>query len=606
MTPEYASPEQALGHPVTTASDVYQLGVLLYELLAGRRPYEIAGRSAREIERSICESLPAAPSTRAPVSLRKRLKGDLDAIVLRALRKEPEQRYPSAEALAEDVERHVAHLPLLNPGRNRWYSASKFLRRHRTPLAVAAGFTLLLIGLGASYTLDVRAERDRARQGEAKASESAALFRRFFQGWSPDAANRGEVSTTKMLDDAARRAERELNGDPQTLASTLSLLGELQSSLGEARIADSLLGRALAIQERLPARSAADLAATLARRGRLYYNAGRFRDAEAPLRRSLATYLSILRPERTEVILVQSDLAASLWPQNKLAEAEAVLRDAISKSASEDAPIMSELGSQLGYVLFQQGRYGEATGILRPVLERQRRIFGPLHLSTMLSLRGLAAALRDQGQLNEAEALAREALRACETLYGKSHPETVAALLALAVVLEREAKFAEAETDARQSATLAEQAYGGGFPTALHLRTLAAIRLARGDAVEAEHLLRRALAGFRKAFPEGHPDEGDVLNRLTYLALVRRAGDADSLYAQAARFEASRPAAGPRFVTDGYEYLAEAARLKADPVLAERMFRRAIELYQRQLPEQHPYRRLADSGLSLVLQQSPR
>ena len=112
MTPEYASPEQVQGGSVTTASDIYQLGVLLYELLAGQRPYEVTGRSALEIERSICESLPTAPSSRAPEPIRKRLRGDLDAVVLRALEKEPEHRYPSAEALADDIKRHLANLPL--------------------------------------------------------------------------------------------------------------------------------------------------------------------------------------------------------------------------------------------------------------------------------------------------------------------------------------------------------------------------------------------------------------------------------------------------------------------------------------------------------------
>jgi serine/threonine-protein kinase len=191
MTPEYASPEQVAGGNVTTASDIYQLGVLLYELLAGQRPYEVAGRSPAEVERSICESQPRAPSTRAQEPVRKRLRGDLDAIVLRALQKEPEQRYPSVEALAEDIERHLANLPLRFPGRSRWYGTVKFVRRNRLPLTIAAGFTVLLLGMGARYTMDIRRERDRARQGEVTATESAALLRRFFQGWSPDAASRG-------------------------------------------------------------------------------------------------------------------------------------------------------------------------------------------------------------------------------------------------------------------------------------------------------------------------------------------------------------------------------------------------------------------------------
>lgn len=122
--------------------------------------------------------------------------------------------------------------------------------------------------------------------------------------------------------------------------------------------------------------------------------------------------------------------------------------------------------------------------------------------------------------------------------------------------------------------------------------------MAQGGEGEAERLLRRALHDLRGAFPRGHPDEGDILNRLVYLAVARRAPDATELYRQAVDFEAARPAAGPFFVTDGYEYLGEASRRLGDQELAEAMFRRAIRLYERLLPVGHPYRRLAEAGLS--------
>lgn len=600
MTPEYASPEQVQGASVTTASDIYQLGVLLYELLAGERPFHITGRSAIEIERSICASLPAAPSSRAPEPVRKRLRGDLDAIVLRALEKEPEHRFPSAEALADDIKRHLANLPLRYPGKSRWYGAVKFARRHRAPLAIASGFTVLLLAVGTQYMLDIRVERDRARQGEATATESAALLRRFFQGWSPDAASRSEVSATRMLSDAGRRAEVELSNDPRTLASMLSMLGEMQATLGMSRVADSMLGRALAIQERLSDRSP-ELAATLARRGKWFLESGRHTEAEARLRRSLSILVSVRDPERTDILMVQFDLAYALMLQSKFVESEAVLRNAIRNSPSPDAPLSTELGSLLGYVLFHQGRLNDAVAILGPVLDRQRNLFGKVHHSTMRSARALASALRDQGKLDEAEALGREALYAARALYGADHAEAMAGLATLAIVLERQGEFVEAELLSREAARQSEQRYGANATTALHIRSLATIRMALGEHADAEQRLRRALSMLRESSPQGHPDEGDILNRLAYLAERRQAQDADSIYRDATRFEASRSASGPWFVTDGYEYLGEAARLRGDRVLARRMFERAVGLYSRLLPLGHSYRVIAEKGLKEVL-----
>jgi tetratricopeptide (TPR) repeat protein len=237
-----------------------------------------------------------------------------------------------------------------------------------------------------------------------------------------------------------------------------------------------------------------------------------------------------------------------------------------------------------------------------PQLNAQRRLFTALHASTQFTMRSLASSLRGPALLPEAEALDREALVIARALYGPDHRQTGSANASLAVLLERKGNFAAADSFARAALAQKMRMYGEvSTETALMLRTLGGIRVVLGDQAEAEHLLRRALASFQQAFPQGHMDEGDVLNRLAYLLSLRRSADADSLYRQAVRFEQVRLEAGPFFVTDGYEYLGWAARRRGELTLAERMYRRALTLYAAELPAGHPYRAQAAVGLGETL-----
>jgi serine/threonine-protein kinase len=607
MTPEYASPEQIAGDPVTTASDVYQLGVLLYELLTGRRPHERPGAERAALLFAVRDEEPRRPSLVASVAaasgapdaerLRRRLRGDLDAIALKAVRKEPDERYASAEELAADVDRHLAHLPVRSARPSFAYPARKFVRRHRLGVAATTAFLALSVGFAGLYTVRVKSERDRARREADKATESARLLRGLFRNWDPDAADRQAASSAQILADAARQVERELRHRPETLAIALSVLGDLNTSIGETAAAAALLARAESIQERL-AGAPADLAATLAHRGRLQQVLGDLRGAERAFRRSHAIYLELLGADDAETLGAQGNLALVVQASQRLGEAEALFRDVVARTPAEDEPRALIAAANLGYVLFLRARYVEAATLLRPTLERARAVLGDSHPLTLQTMSALSSSLRDPRRFAEAEALVREAHELRRKLYGDERPETRGSAAGLAVFLERKGDFEEAERWSRFSIATGIDGTGVHVETALRLRTLGGIRLVRGDAAEAEALLRRALAVLRELFPEStHADEGDVLNRLAFLADLRRAADADALYQQAVAFDRAR-GAGPYFVTDGYDYLARVAERQGDRALAESLYRRAVVLYTEQLPAGHPYRRAAESGLA--------
>ena len=574
MTPEYASPEQRSQGKITTASDVYQLGILLCEMLTGRRPGEDESG----------------------------LRGDLSTISLRALRDEPELRYPSAEDLADDVERHLSHRPIRFGGDRAGYRARKYFRRHRIGVTAAAAMLVLTVFLLGVDAVRVRRERDRARHEADKAIEVGQLMARFLQGWSPDASDRGEVSARKLLGEAALRAERELAGRPEMLAATVSLLGDFHTTLGEWQAADSLLARAEALQGNSPS---ADLAATLVRRGRLYRRSGRVSEAVAPVERALAMHRGLFEPGHAETLRVERELALAYQSWRKYPESERVLRhllDGLDDETRRTTPFALEVTTDLGYTVFQQARFDEAVDILRPTLERQRAIFGEIHLSTLTTIRSLGSALRDRGDLDEAEALYREALRISRALFGETHPETNGAVLVLSLLLERKNELAEAETLARQGLAMAQRIYGADNSSIWgHLLQVGALCLDRGDLPEAERLLRQALSKSRIAAPDGDPDQGDVLNRLAFILVGRGAVDAGAVYRDAVAFDDARPAAQPDFVSDGIHFLAAAELKRGDLHAAEEDFRRAAKIYQQQLPPNHPYRIAATKGLEAVI-----
>ncbi len=592
MTAEYASPEQAAGSRVTTASDIYQLGVILYELVAGQRPQSATGAVSAQIKR---------PSAASRMESRRQLKGDIDTIVLRALRHEPDRRYPSAEDLAEEVERHLEKRPLRFGADSASYRARKFVQRHRLGVFSAAGLVALLIGFLTFDGARVRRERDRARHEADKATEVSQLMAGFLQGWSPDASDRGEVSASKLLGEAAVRAERELSNRPEMLAATLSILGDFHTTLGEWKTADSLLTIAQRIQDQPGAPSEADRAATMARRGRLYRYTARHQEAVDVLTRALAIHQKLYGPGHSETLRVQRELAVEFRDAKRHEEAEKVLRAILAElpaDAHTSSPFALEVSSDLGYELFQLAKYDDAVNILRPTLARQRALFGDVHVATLYTIRALGSALRDRGDLDEAESYYRDALRVSRALYGEYHNETASSLVILSLSLQRRNNLAEAESLAREAYAVGAKVLGPNHQwTWGFISNIGTIRLDRGDPVDAERLLRNALATSRRS-GESDPDQGDVLNRLAYITLTRGASDADAIYSDAVAFDNARSPGQPDFVTDGIHFLGMAEQMKGDKAAAAKTFQRAMRIYEKQLPPDHPYRIAAAKGLA--------
>jgi eukaryotic-like serine/threonine-protein kinase len=488
LTPGFAAPEQLSGDPVTTATDVYALGVLLYTLLTGQHPAGEAVRSPATLIRAILVTDPARVSDAArgaadvvegpadhaarcgttPAGLRRALRGDLDAIVARALRKDPSKRYSSVTALADDLRRVLRHEPVSARPDTLRYRAARFSRRNIRSVAAFGVVALLVTGLTAVYTVRLATERDRAQREAAKAVKVSEILMGLLTSADPYAirSTPGEPTTRALLDGSAAQVQNELAGQPELQAELLTMMGRTyrrlavydraqqlleealaagQSAFGpeHVRIAQTLndlgvvfaekadyaaaaerLEQALAMRRRLLGREDADVAITLVELGRVYQDLG-FNDRAEPLHReALEIRRKVLGDGHRETAVSQSDLASVLRLKGDLAGAEALLARCLAtniQTRGDSHPNTAVTRHDLALIAAARGDYAQAESLLRHVLALQRQALGPTHPVVATTLNTLSHVLTAVGRHDEASAALEEALGVVRPAFGSDH-----------------------------------------------------------------------------------------------------------------------------------------------------------------------------------------
>jgi serine/threonine-protein kinase len=543
MTPEYASPEQVRGEAVTTASDVYGLGLVLYQLLTGSRPAPIEKRNSSASGLDGLDAGPERPSSAVvraggrraggvtaasldrvgvatvrgltPERLRRRLRGDLDTIVLKALEKEPSRRYGSAQQLLDDIERHRAGLPVHARTATLRYRTVKFLHRNRGAVAAAALFIVLLSGFAAVMTLqqhETARQRDRAERERDKAAEVAAFLEGLLGASDPFSPEPQRVDTLRVRDFLARGANKvrqELGDQPLIQAQMLDVVGRVYRGQGLFDQAQPLLEDALEIRRGMLGSAHPEVAASLTNLGLLFATRGEHDSARQMLEEAVAIHARGGELNHSRVVTTLDALGVALREQGRYDEAEGYQREALrilQTARTANDPQLPLVLSSLATTLEKAGDYALADSLFRSSLALRRSLYGDRHPHVSVGLNDLALLLQRRTEYAEAETLIRESLAISEQSLGAAHPHVADVLNRLASVLWWKGDPAAAEPLHRRSLALKRSIYGDDhLQIAVGLYNLAQVLRDNGSMEAAEAASRQALAISRKSGGDDHP-----------------------------------------------------------------------------------------------------
>ncbi|MBS0276804.1 MAG: serine/threonine protein kinase [Proteobacteria bacterium] len=577
MTPEYASPEQISGKPVSTSADIYQLGIILYELLAGERPFRAADLQPGELERAILVQ---------PVP-RLKVDADVDRILQKATAKEPARRYGSANEFADDLERFLNGFPVLARPASWTYRARKFASRHRAGVAAAALFVTLIAGFGIAMAFLAQ----RARNEAATAQEVSQFLVGLFEDSNPDAGGPDQVTARSLIDKGAQRAETQLKDHPLVQARLYDAIGQIYISLGMFRPARDILVKADQLQR---TRELPDdmRSKTLSNLGSLSYELGDFAGCEKFYREAIKFDLASGGSNNPRLVNDYNGLVASLTAQNRLAEAESLGRQSVELSMRVHGRVHGVTAraiNNLKSALLLRGDYVTAEKMAREAFEIRREL-SPEGRDLAMYQGNLAYLLSLLGRFQEAETEARESQDRVLRSTGDGTPAAAFRRLVLSNCLLGVGKFAEALDLAKQGYEMQVRLLGPTHSdTLVGAETYSLALLASGEAIKAHSLCQSALATrLQRPGSRDRLDTAVAWMRCGKVAVASDVKAAADAFGNALRVRRAGPSSNRVLVAESQSALGDVLVRQGDFAKAEPLLRDALAALEQAFPPGHP------------------
>jgi serine/threonine protein kinase len=513
LTPAYAAPEQVRGDRVGIHTDVYSLGVILFELLTGELPFDLSNLTPAEAATIIAEHEPGRPSSIAaqrsvlasdsPIG--RSAWDDLDVLCLTAMHKDVQRRYRTVEALIRDIDHYLQREPLEARPDTFSYKLGKFIRRNERSVALSAATLLIMVGLIAFFTIRLAKARDAALAEASRTERIQQFMMNLFRGGDEAVAPSDSLRVLTLVDRGVQEA-KSLNTDPKIQAELYENLGIIYQKLGKLKEADSLLHSALEQRRSLFGQNSPEVTESLVTLGLLRTDQAQLDDAERFIRDGVDIGRRTLAPTHPTLVKATFALGKVLEARGRYDDAIDLFERAVRlQSGSEPSADLAASVSELANVHFYAGHYEISSALNQRALAMQRQLYGDRHPLVADTLINLGAIQFQQGHYAESDRFNRQALDIVQAWYGNNHPETADTMTILGQSLTYQNRFDEAAGLLRQSLSILEHVYGPVHPrVAYALNELGQVAIRQGKLDDAEADFSREISIYRTVYHDKH------------------------------------------------------------------------------------------------------